>query len=220
MHLFCVTWSLNLRRHNQKEVLSVQYMKVCKWGAKKRSCQCRNLKREFTLLSITLKAVDLPERLSYKIYPRYFTFECCLISIPLYTMFKDLACQSLWQVTNNTDSVLSCPKCICRRSIPEPRFFAKETSTSTFFWLLQNLGCIGSSLIEKQRHVLERLDVYWDNRWFNCESRLVLTYFEYILYNYTKYTQPPGYSLSVDRTISDIYLIYYQQISHTSLKNL
>ena len=81
--------------------------------------------------------------------------------------------------------------------------FCERNQREHVFWLLQNLGCIGSSLIEKQWHVLECLDVYWDNRWFNCESRLILTYFEYILYNYTKYTQRPGYSLSVDRTISD-----------------
>ena len=92
----------------------------------------------------------------------------------------------------------------CQRSILEPHFFVKETSTSMFFWLLQNLRCIGSSLIEKQQHVLECLDVYWDNWWFNCESWLILTYFKYILYNYAKHTQPPGYSLSMDRTISDI----------------
>ena len=81
--------------------------------------------------------------------------------------------------------------------------FCERNQCEHVVWLLQNLGCIGSSLIEKQRHDLERLDVYWDNRWFNCESRLILAYFKYILYNYTKYTQPPGYSLSVDRTISD-----------------
>ena len=84
--------------------------------------------------------------------------------------------------------------------------FCKRNQREHVFWLLQNLGCIGSSLIEKQRHVLERLDVYCDNRWFNCESRLILTYFKYILYNYTKYTQPPGYSLSMNRTISDTFI--------------
>ena len=29
---------------------------------------------------------------------------------------------------------------------------------------------------------------------------------KYILYNYTKYTQPPDYSLSVNRTVSDKYI--------------
>ena len=60
--------------------------------------------------------------------------------------------------------------------------FCEGNQHEHVFWLLQNLGCIGSSLIEKQRHVLERLDVYWDNRSFNCKSRLILTYFEQIVF--------------------------------------
>ena len=33
---------------------------------------------------------------------------------------------------------------------------------------------------------------------------------KYILYSYTKYTQPSGYSLSVDRTISDTRMLNFQ----------
>ena len=35
------------------------------------------------------------------------------------------------------------------------------------------------------------VDVYWDNRWFNWEPRIISTYF-HIYRNYIKYTQPPG----------------------------
>ena len=80
-------------------------------NVKKRFCLCRNLRREF-ILSITFKAIDSPETLSFKIHPRYFTFACCLISIPLYTIFKDLAFQSMCLVSNNIDFILSCSKCI------------------------------------------------------------------------------------------------------------
>ena len=56
-------------------------------------------------------ATDSVERLSSKLRPRYFTFVCCLIFIPLYTVFKDLEFGSLWLLPNNLDFVLSCPKC-------------------------------------------------------------------------------------------------------------
>ena len=56
------------------------------------------------------KAIESPERLSSKIHPRYFTFACCLISIPLYTIFEGLALWSVCLVPNNIDFVLSCPK--------------------------------------------------------------------------------------------------------------
>ena len=58
------------------------------------------------------KAIDSPEILSSKIHPRYLMFACCLISMPLYTISKDLAFQSLCLVPINIDFVLSCPKCI------------------------------------------------------------------------------------------------------------
>ena len=58
------------------------------------------------------KAIDSRERLSFKIHPRYFTFRCCLISLPLYTIFKDLALPSLCLVPYKIDFVLSCLKCI------------------------------------------------------------------------------------------------------------
>ena len=101
-----------LCRHNQKEVVSVHYIKVYVKGMLKNwFCLCRNLRGEF-ILSITFKAIDSPERLSSKIHPGYLTFECCLISMPLYTIFMDLAFQSLCLVPNNIDFVLYCPKCI------------------------------------------------------------------------------------------------------------
>ena len=75
-------------------------------GVKKWFRLHRNLRREFTL-SITFKAIDSRERLSSKIHPRYFTFTCCLISIPFYTIFKNSAFQSLCLVPNKTDNVLS-----------------------------------------------------------------------------------------------------------------
>ena len=56
------------------------------------------------------KAINSTERLSSKIHPRYLTFACCLTSVPLYTIFKDLAFQGLSLVPNNIDFVLSCPK--------------------------------------------------------------------------------------------------------------
>ena len=95
-----------LCRRNQNEVVSVHYIKVyVKGGVKKRFCLRRNLRREFILL-ITFKAIDSPERLSSKIHPRYLTFACCLISMPLYTIFKDLAFRSLCLVPNNIDFVV------------------------------------------------------------------------------------------------------------------
>ena len=64
----------NLCKHNQKEVISVHYMKVYVKGVLLKSdfCLCRNLRSEF-ILSITFEAIDSPERLSSKIHPRYFT---------------------------------------------------------------------------------------------------------------------------------------------------
>ena len=100
IHLFCVAWSLNISfferfgnhvvcKHNQKDVASVHYIKVyVKWVLKIDFCLCRNLRCEFTLL-ITFKFFNSPERLPSKIHLRYFTFGCCLISVPLYTIFKD-----------------------------------------------------------------------------------------------------------------------------------
>ena len=77
---------------------------------KKRLCLCRNLRCE-VILSTMFKAMDSPERLKIhlKIYPGYLTFACCLISMPLYTTFKDLAFRNLYLVPNNIDFVLSCP---------------------------------------------------------------------------------------------------------------
>ena len=90
-----------LCKHNQKEVVSVHYIKG---GVKKRFCQCRNLRCEF-ISSIAFKANDSLERLPSKIHLRYFTFACCFISIPLYKIFKDLEFQSLCLVPNNIESV-------------------------------------------------------------------------------------------------------------------
>ena len=51
-------------------------------------------------------------------YPTYFTlvftFAYYLISIPLCTMFKDLAFPTLCLVPNEIDFVWSCPKCILK----------------------------------------------------------------------------------------------------------
>ena len=122
MHLFCDAWRCNfnlferfeveikLCKHNQKEVKSVHYIRVYAKGVLKNVCLCRNFRRENNL-SIMFKAIDSPERLWSKTHPRYFTFSYCLISIPLYTMFKALVFQSLCLVPNKTDFVLSWPKC-------------------------------------------------------------------------------------------------------------
>ena len=52
------------------------------------------------------KSIDSPERLSSKIHPRYFTFACCFISVPLFTILKDLSFRSLCLGRNNIDFVL------------------------------------------------------------------------------------------------------------------
>ena len=65
-------------------------------------CPCRNLRREL-ILSITFKSIDSPERLSSKMHPKYFTLACCLMSMPLCTIFKDLAFRILCLVPNNID---------------------------------------------------------------------------------------------------------------------
>ena len=62
-------------------------------------CLWRNFRCKFTL-SITFKAIDSPEKLWSKIHPRYFTFSCCLIYVPLYTMFKALSFWILRLVLN------------------------------------------------------------------------------------------------------------------------
>ena len=122
VHLFCVSWSLTLsffeRFGNQavqpwpkRDCISGLNESLLAGGVKKRFCLCGNLRREFTL-SIKFKVIDLPDRLSSKIHPRYFTFPYCLISVPLYTIFKDLSFRSLCLVPNTIEFVLSCPKCI------------------------------------------------------------------------------------------------------------
>ena len=80
-------------------------------GIRKLFCLYRNFRRKY-ILSITLKAIDSHLILSCKVHPRYFTFACCLISMPLYTIFKDLTFRSLCLVPNNTDFVLSFLKCM------------------------------------------------------------------------------------------------------------
>ena len=103
---------IRLRRYNKKKgCISALHKNLRKGGVKKRFILRRNLRREFTL-SITFKAIDSPERLSSKVHPAYSTFTCCLISIPLYAIFKDLAFRGLCLVTNNIDLVFPCPSCI------------------------------------------------------------------------------------------------------------
>ena len=77
--------------HNEKRgCISALQKGLLKGGVKKQFCLCGNLGCEFAF-SVTFKVIDSPERRSSKIHPRYFTFAFCLISIPLYTMLKDLA---------------------------------------------------------------------------------------------------------------------------------
>ena len=62
-------------------------------------------------------------------------------------------------------------------SIPEPRLFVNETTVSTF-WLSSELRLHQEYPYRKApTRFLERLNVYWAKRWFNCESRLYSTYF-------------------------------------------
>ena len=85
----------------------MHYIKVyIKGGVIKGLCLCRNLMHEF-ILSIMFKVIDSLDRISSEILTRYLTFACCLISVPLYTIFRDLAFQSLCLVSNNIDFVLS-----------------------------------------------------------------------------------------------------------------
>ena len=98
---------IRLRRYNQKKgFISALHKNLRKGGVKKRFCLHRNLRREF-MLSITFKVIDSPERLSSKVHPAYSTFTCCLISIPSYAIFKELAFRSLCLVTNNIDFVFA-----------------------------------------------------------------------------------------------------------------
>ena len=53
------------------------------------------------------KAIDPTERHSSKIHPRYLTSACCLISMPLYAIFKDLAFRSLCLVPSNIDCIVN-----------------------------------------------------------------------------------------------------------------
>ena len=87
---------------SERGCISTLHKRLCKGGVKKGFCLCKNLRCEF-ILSIMFKAIDSPERPSSKIHPRYLTFACCLISMPLCTLFKDLPFQSLCLVPNNID---------------------------------------------------------------------------------------------------------------------
>ena len=101
-----------LCRHKSKRgCISVLHKSLRKRGVEKRFCLCRNFRREF-ILSITFNAIVSPEILQFKIHPRYFTFTYCLISMPLHTIFKNLAFRSFCLVPSNIDFILSCPKCI------------------------------------------------------------------------------------------------------------
>ena len=101
-----------LCRHNKKrDSINGLHKGLRKGGVNKRFYRYRNLRREF-ILSITFKAIDSSERLSFKIHSRYFTFACYLTSMPLYTIFEDLAFQSLCLVPNNIDFGLSCVYCV------------------------------------------------------------------------------------------------------------
>ena len=108
MHLCCVALSLNLsffERFGKRVVLASSKrgcISALRKSLHKGGKLCGNLLREFTL-SITFKAIDSPERPSHKIHSRYFTFACCLISVPLYIIFKDVAFQSLCSATSKID---------------------------------------------------------------------------------------------------------------------
>ena len=97
--------------HNQKEVVSVHYIKDY-------------VKEELKTILSDVEPYDvnlfcqlrpkplIHQRLLSKIHPRYFTFSCCLISMPLCKILKEYAFRSLRLAQNNIDLVLSYPKCI------------------------------------------------------------------------------------------------------------
>ena len=87
-----------LRMHNQKSCISALHGSLCKGDIKKWFCLCRVLRCEFALL-VMFKAIYSPERLSSKRHPRYLTF-ACLISMSLYTIFKELTFRSLCLLPN------------------------------------------------------------------------------------------------------------------------
>ena len=88
-------------------------------------CLCRNLRREF-ILSIKFKAIDSPD---LKYIPDIWLLHCYLISVPLYTIFKDLVFRSLCLVPN-IYFVLSCPKRLLNLLSANQSHFLKN------FWLV------------------------------------------------------------------------------------
>ena len=111
MHLFCIASSLLifvslkdletklwLSRHNQKEVdISALHKSLREGVVKKRFCLCRNLRCEI-ILSITFKAIDLPERLSSKIRSRCFTFKIIPVKRPFWNLVVILSLRCPRQV--------------------------------------------------------------------------------------------------------------------------
>ena len=55
----------------------------------------------------------------------------------------------------------------------------------------------------KQRHVFWNVYMYIETTDDLIMNHDLFLRILMVLYNYTKYTQPPGYPLSMDRTISD-----------------
>ena len=121
MHLFCDAWRHFLDLFERFDNQVVQAWSKRGWISALHKSLCKEVSRnDFVnvetsvmnlLKSITFKAIDSPERLWSRIHPRYFTFTYCLISVPLYTMFKVLAFQKLCLVPNKIDFALSWPKC-------------------------------------------------------------------------------------------------------------
>ena len=78
-----------LCKHNQKEVESVHYVKVYAKDVLRNGSVYAEASA--TNLLYQLRSRPLTHQRDLKIHPRYFTFAHCLISAPLYAMFRALA---------------------------------------------------------------------------------------------------------------------------------
>ena len=131
------------------------------------------------------KAIDSPERLSSKIYPRYFTFACCLISMSLYAIFKGLSFRNLCLVTNNTDFVLSCPKCILNLLSTNQSHKLKKSLISCFSISILLLCWKSRPVLSAQSN--ESLTTAWGKS-STSTSYLHLHFFSWSVFFYPRFT--------------------------------
>ena len=119
--IFLKDLKTTLCKHNQKEVEAVRYIKVYAKGVVKNGFVYKEISDTNLLYQFrdwlnqqmlgSSESFIRSEDVHWRDFLKYNQDILLLHTVPLYTMFKALACQSLYSVLNKIDFVLSWPKC-------------------------------------------------------------------------------------------------------------